>query len=100
MTSVTVFLAPNHLLRDFAFARQDEQLIHNANRDEYTAAFSFETELNGEDAAEEAFDLTNNPSRQEERERIYGRGRSVSIGDVVLAGEHAYLCSRFGWKKI
>lgn len=63
-----------------------------------------------EAAAEECFDLTNNPGRQEERERRYGRGRSVSVGDIIEVHEDrpggepcrvsAYLCMSFGWKKL
>ena len=52
----------------------------------------------GKDAAEEAFDLTNNPGRQDERENKYGRGRSVSVGDIVLVDEAAYLCLSSGWE--
>lgn len=55
----------------------------------------------GEDVAEEIFDLTNNPSRQDEREMRYGqRHRSVSVGDVVRVGSDAFLCASFGWGKI
>ena len=54
----------------------------------------------GEEAAEEAFDLTNNPSRQEEREKVYGYGRSVSVGDVVLVDDDGYLCMSSGWQKL
>lgn len=54
----------------------------------------------GEDAAEEAFDLTNNPSRQDEREQKYGRGRSVSVGDIVVVDGVEYLCASFGWTKL
>ncbi|HEX8605111.1 MAG TPA: hypothetical protein VF774_20875 [Pseudoduganella sp.] len=39
-----------------------------------------------EDIADELFDLTNNPGRQQEREQKYGRGRSLSVGDIVKVG--------------
>lgn len=58
------------------------------------------TELDGEDACEEAFDLTNNPSRQDERERVYGRQRSVSVGDVIVVNDTAWICDRHGWKQL
>jgi hypothetical protein len=52
----------------------------------------------GEAVAEEVFDLTNNPSRQEEREEMYGRGRSVSVGDIVNVDGVNYLCASMGWQ--
>lgn len=52
----------------------------------------------GESVAEEIFDLTNNPSRQEEREEIYGRGRSVSVGDIVNVDGVNLLCASQGWE--
>lgn len=98
MTQVTVFLAPAEAMSMFYFLRrQDPANIVDAYRDQYTTGFSFDTELAGKAACEEAFDLTNNPYRQEERELVYGRGRSVSVGDIVLAGERAYLCLTEGW---
>ena len=57
----------------------------------------FYTDLNGEEAAEEMFDLTNNPYRQEEREETYGRGRSLSVGDKVQVGDEEYVCAPSGW---
>lgn len=60
-----------------------------------------------EEAAEEAFDLTNNPSRQDERELVYGRGRSLSVGDIVEVEDRhdpekvtAWLCMSAGWKEV
>lgn len=61
----------------------------------------FIVEGEGVDAAEEAFDLTNNPGRQEERERVYGTGRSVSSGDIVsIDDDEQWLCLSFGWAKL
>jgi hypothetical protein len=54
----------------------------------------------GEDLAEEMFDLTNNPGRQEEREQVYGRQRSISVGDIVEVNGVNYLCASMGWKEI
>jgi hypothetical protein len=58
-----------------------------------------------EDAAEEVFDLTNNPSRQEDRAVVYGRGRSLSVGDIVEVynpdfSVEQWLCCSFGWKEV
>jgi len=53
--------------------------------------------LEGEAAAEEIFDLTNNPYRQAEREQLYGRGRSLSVGDIVKVDGELFLCCSNGW---
>ena len=45
-------------------------------------------------------DLTNNPSRQEEREVRYGNHRSVSVGDIVEVDGVNYLCLPNGWEQI
>jgi hypothetical protein len=58
--------------------------------------------VNGDskDAAEEVFDLTNNPGRCDERYEKYGNGRSLSVGDVVVVGEEQWLCCSFGWAEL
>ena len=57
--------------------------------------------LEGESAAEEIFDLTNNPSRQDERDELYGRRyRSVSVGDVVVVDGERFLCASMGWERL
>jgi len=66
----------------------------------YTESALFEANGDSMDAAEEAFDLTNNPYRQDEREEKYGRARSLSVGDVVVVGEEQWLCMSSGWKEI
>ena len=54
--------------------------------------------LEGEEAAEQVFDITNNPSREVERAALYGEFRSVSVGDIVNVDGVDYLCASFGWK--
>ena len=98
MTQVTILLAPREVMRDFFFvdgARADALVREHLPN--YTACKPFETAEEGEDAAEEAFDLTNNPSRQDEREEKYGRGRSVSSGDVIDVDGVKYACLSIGW---
>lgn len=97
MSKVTILLCPHDVLGNVFFNKDKVQLIKDA-LPRYSDAGSFETELLGDDAAEEAFDLTNNPSRQEEREKKYGRGRSVSSGDVVDVDGVKYACLSIGWK--
>lgn len=58
-----------------------------------------------QDAADEVFDLTNNPGRQDEREQVYGRGRSLSVGDIVVVynpdfSVEQWLCKPCGWANI
>ena len=72
----------------------------NENRNFYVSLPPIVTDKTGIDAAEEMFDLTNNPSRQDEREELYGNGRSVSVGDIVEVDGVDYLCSSFGWKVV
>lgn len=48
---------------------------------------------------EEAFDLTNNPYRQDERMKKYGNGRSVSVGDIVEVEGRCFLCLSMGWEE-
>jgi hypothetical protein len=59
-----------------------------------------DTKQEGLNAAEEMFDLTNNPSRELERLQRYGNGRSVSSGDIVEVDGVDYLCCSIGWKKL
>ena len=60
----------------------------------------FTVQGDSQDAADEVFDLTNNPGRQGDREEVYGRGRSLSVGDIVVVGEEQWLCCSFGWKEV
>ena len=60
----------------------------------------FVVDGDSKDAAEEVFDLTNNPSRQDEREEKYGNGRSLSSGDIVVVGEEQWVCLSIGWEKL
>ncbi len=67
---------------------------------DYNVMEAFHVYNSGEAAANEAFDLTNNPARQEERLERYGRFRSVSVGDIVNVDGVEYLCDSFGWSQI
>lgn len=50
--------------------------------------------------AEEIFDLTNNPGREDERLELYGRHRSVSVGDIVSIDGVDMLCASIGWIRL
>lgn len=99
MNECTVFMVPDELMSS-AFFTKNIVAFASRNATDYAVVFKYTTDKTGIDAAEEAFDLTNNPYRQEERERVYGRGRSVSIGDVVVTDDFTYVCAPHGWLKI
>lgn len=103
MNKITIKLAPNEVLRDFITYGDKADLICAAKLEagEYKIMPSFNADdCEDEYGAEEAFDLTNNPSRQEERELKYGRGRSVSVGDIVEVDGINFLCDSFGWVQL
>jgi hypothetical protein len=60
----------------------------------------FVVDGDSQDAAEEVYDLTNNPSRCHERFEKYGIGRSLSTGDIVVVGEEQWVCMSFGWAEV
>jgi len=99
MAKVTIFHLPINRFGVFFFEKKTLPLIRDF-LDKYTQVCTFETDKSDYDAAEEAFDLTNNPGRQEERERIYGNGRSLSSGDVVDVDGVKYACLSIGWAKL
>ena len=102
MAIITIKLAPSDVLRDFITYGKKADLMVGAKLEagKYTIMPSFEVYADGEDAAEAVFDLTNNPSRQREREDRYGRHRSISVGDVVEVDGVDYLCDSFGWTEL
>jgi hypothetical protein len=67
----------------------------------YTAQGQFTLNvIDSEDAAEFLFDLTNNPSKDRERAKLYGRGRSLSVGDIVDVDGELLLCANTGWLRV
>lgn len=99
MSLITVMLAPTELMHEFYF-NKDQAAVAQANLANYTTKASWWSDLEGEDAAEEVFDITNNPSMHSFREQLYGPFRSVSVGDVVKVDEDQFLCCSFGWMKL
>jgi hypothetical protein len=68
---------------------------------QYTKVLEIDLAQTGDDAAEEIFDLTNNPSRDEERARAgYVNIRSFSSGDVVEVDGVRWLCLSIGWVQL
>jgi hypothetical protein len=98
MAIITIFSAPATLRREMYgdnVLQFVEEILFS-----YARHAPIEVAQEGKAAAEEAFVLTNNPSRQSEREQTYGRGPSVSVGDVVDVDGVRFLCLPFGWTDI
>lgn len=96
------FLDPKQMLSMY---RGIDKQVGTARAALEAGYYTEESELfvvNGDskDAADEVFDLTNNPGRQDERQEKYGCGRSLSVGDIVVVGEEQWLCMSFGWAEV
>jgi hypothetical protein len=99
MAKVSVLLMPMNSFCVFTFGKKDAPMIRE-HLPNYVAVCSFETKKEGEEAAEEVFDLSNNPYRERERAEIYGDHRSLSVGDVVDVDGIKYACMSMGWSKL
>lgn len=100
MSQVTVKLVKSELMSEFYFSKKKgvdlaKELIANGS---YVTIGNFFCHEQGEAAAEEMFDLVNNPSRQNDRAKYYGRDRSISVGDIVEVDGVNYLCASMGWE--
>ena len=98
MTKVQILLAPSRLMGEFYFRNKDTVSLIREYHPEYQLAGEFTTHYTGQEAAEEAFDITNNPSREQERNGIYGRKRSVSVGDIIRVDTEEWVCMSTGWQ--
>jgi hypothetical protein len=112
-SAVTVYLLDENYMRDFFmtgladranFAKTKWKEVLEGKRT-YNLVASWVVNTTGENAAEEVFDMTNNPCRQDERDTYYDKVRSVSVGDIVEVsnltdGSQYYLCDSFGWVAI
>ena len=99
MSKVIIKLAPRIVSLEMYSDLDKKQLVAE-NIEGYLIMPMIEMSDEGYEAAENAFDLTNNPSRQEEREENYGSFRSVSVGDIVEVDGIDFLCSSFGWTEL
>ena len=100
MTQVKVLLVDSSKLGDFYFTKDAVALAQRLLNEGYydiEACVDLPNTLCEQDAAEEIFDLTNNPMRQGEREVRYGPSRSVSVGDIVSVNGERFLCRPNGW---
>lgn len=101
MATVKMMFSPANSQRFMTTSEMIPEIRADLAAGKFTSSEPFEVEGEGVDAADEAFDLTNNPGRQEEREEKYGRGRSLSSGDIVeVNGTEHWVCLSFGWDKL
>jgi hypothetical protein len=105
MSQATIRLLVNSCARVFPRYKDDQVQAEAArlylNAGGYITACTLETSEVGKAAAEEMFDLTNNPSRNDERDTRYGSGgRSVSSGDIITVDGVDYLCCSIGWLQL
>lgn len=100
MNKATVFQIPVAAMINFYTKDPVEAAREFALKDGYQDIFSVDCDLTGEAAAEEMFDLSNNPSRDDERAEKWGQFRSLSVGDVVHVDGESFLCCSMGWTKL
>ena len=96
----TVLLIDNNYFAEFFIRRDDPATLARTYLREglyRRAGAPIVTRYAGAAAAEEIFDLSNNPSRENERRERYGSQRSVSVGDIVSVNGIDYLCASRGW---
>lgn len=99
MAEATIKLVNAELLSTFYFTKRHAALAQELlNEGRYKVAGTMGVPgREGMAAAEEIFDLTNNPSRIVQRDALYGRFRSVSVGDIVNVDGTDWLCCPLGW---
>lgn len=102
MTICTIRLMNPTVFRNRPFMLRDDVATVRASlkAGEYDIVARIDTDKTGKDAAEEMFDLTNNPALHTERETLYGDKRSISAGDIVTVGDTDYLCLSIGWQAL
>ena len=99
MTVATILLAEGPL--NFKFYADPMEAMAALIRDnQYNKIGSIDTDKTGKAAAEDMFDLSNNPQRDDERQLRWGRYRSLSVGDVVHVDNESFLCLSMGWQKL
>lgn len=100
MNYATIFLAPAVSMMDFYTKDRLAMVTELISKDRYQRIGTLATEKSGEEACEEMFDLSNNPSREHERKIKWGAHRSLSVGDVVHVDGDSWLCDSVGWTKL
>ena len=95
MTQVNVYYAPN---RNLSKAWFSDSAVTAEEFSHYRFICFMQTSLDGEAAAEQMFDYSNNPNEETFRNIYFGKNRSLSEGDVVEVDGVKYLCLSMGWK--
>ena len=101
MANITVhMLNPLHLA-DFYFTQEPEaKALSYMVEGKYVALGPIDLPFEGEEAAEEMFDISNHPRRRYQRDEIFGRCRSLSVGDIVEVDGDLFLCRPCEWLKL
>lgn len=98
MTNVTVKFFPN------AVSFFDVRTIEDVRKlkDSYITVAEFETVTpdSPEDACDRAFEISNHPALGQERYEVFGRVRSMSVGDIAVVDGVEYACLPFGWEAL
>lgn len=102
MAQVRIMLMPNEMCNSFVFVGKDKAPLIKSALPQFLVLPPMDVydSEDGADLAGEIFNLTNDPSRQDERLERYGNGRSLSPGDVVRTPQGDFLCCSFGWEKL
>lgn len=107
MTHVTAKLLNETAWITFTRSRFDDgfdKIAFAKDASNYDDRVTYTVGVDGEEAAESAFDISNNPARQAERDSLWGQRRSLSVGDLVEVWEgetgKTYLCDSIGWLEI
>jgi hypothetical protein len=101
VTAKILLLDPEYMGQFYFKPNPRETARELLAKDLYTAQGQFTLNVtDSEDAAEFLFDLTNNPSKDDLRAVLYGRGRSLSVGDIVDVDGELLLCANTGWQRV
>lgn len=101
VAQVIVKMVNEDFLGEFYFTKDALSLARELTKEgRYRTAAEYYTPAEGEEAAEQAFDISNNPSREGERVRIFERQRSLSVGDIVVVNGVSFLCASMGWEQL
>jgi chitodextrinase len=97
--NVTVLFPPAELQRDAWFNASQPKLVDAYQQGRYQTIGTVPVGTRaGFAAAEEVFDLTNHPGRDDDREAAgWVRRRSLSVGDIVEINGEAWFCASVGW---